>query len=164
MFKNFLLFSLISALPSFTDISYNPYQTSSSLDNSLPNEVKTIIVQQNSSTTQKENFPTIQKEGFVFQYMGCNRLSSDLVKCDLVVNNKQQRRYLKIYASHSRLIDDAGNELRGSEAMLGSQGGSNELSTDIPMKASITFRGAIGDKIKLFDISTFNFNVEFIQK
>ncbi|HEY9804855.1 MAG TPA: hypothetical protein V6D25_31265 [Leptolyngbyaceae cyanobacterium] len=87
------------------------------------------------------------------------------------MTNKQQRREL-IIENKTRIIDNAGNELVASEFSLGSEKGSsasNDLSTNIPMKASVTFRGAIGSNIILFDIKAYtrgpgHFNVEFKQK
>jgi hypothetical protein len=92
-----------------------------------------------------------------------------LTNCNLVVTNKQQRRGLFI-RNPTRIIDNAGNELIASQFTLGANSGptsaKNELSTNIPLKANIIFRGAISDNIILFDISSYAdgrgyFNVEF---
>ncbi len=161
MFKSVsLLLSLFSVFPTFTDFSFN-------------HTLKTIIVQQ--------NVPELEKEGFIFQYTGCERLDSDRVKCNFVVLNKRQRRKLFIIAETTRIFDATGTESRALQVNLGVENSTNnvtysrnigeiihfaanEISTNVPIKGSAIFRGPIQNPITLFDMDFNTFRIEFNTK
>jgi hypothetical protein len=166
MFKTTLIIGLAFGLGSLIQSSYafSPeFNNKNTSNTSVP-----IVVQKDDN--QQPTYPTLELEGFLFQFRGCQATEKhDITQCDLVVTNKQPKRVLSI-GNPTRIVDDAGNELIASQFTLGAisskYGVENELSTDIPVKASVIFTGAIGENIKLFDIKAYvyqrgSFNVEF---
>ncbi|PHJ56245.1 hypothetical protein VF14_27490 [Nostoc linckia z18] len=178
MLKTILLLSLISGLDGFTKPSLDLNQKfSQQVDNTkLPNTSKQIIAQRkapinspkNTSTT-KETYPTLEVDGFLFQFKGCKSTEPRVTRCDLVVKNTtRERRGLSI-GSRTRIIDDLGNELDASSFTLGSNQNNwpqavNDLPANTSLKANIIFRGDIGSNIILLDIRANNSQIEFRQK
>jgi hypothetical protein len=163
-----LILSLVPVLQPFSDFSLSRYFISYITDNSNSfNNLETIIAQR--------KLPTFEKDGFVFQYTGCERLSSDSIKCNFVVNNKQRTRPLGIVREETRIIDSAGNEFIALQVNLGTKKDNsvtilndkvvrfaiNQIPTKAPMNGSAIFRGDIANKIVLFDIYTGDYHIEF---
>jgi hypothetical protein len=169
MLKNLpLIFSLVPLLQPFSDFSLSRYFIYPITDNSNSfKSLETIIAQR--------KLPTFEKDGFVFQYTGCERLSSDSIKCNFVVNNKQRRRPLAIVREQTRIVDTAGNEHPASQVSLGAKkDGSvgrlngnfvwmaiNQVPSKAPINGNAIFRGNIANKIKSFEIHTGDFLIEF---
>ncbi len=88
--------------------------------------------------------------GFVFELTSCHA-AGDSVRCDFLITNNSPDRGLRIQlGGKSRLIDDAGNELRGrgDGSFLGSARGHDmladlysELVPGVPIRARVVFRG-----------------------
>ncbi|MEH1924387.1 hypothetical protein [Nostoc sp.] len=163
-----LILSLVPTLQPFSDFSVSQYFISYITDkNNSFNNLETIIAQR--------KLPTFEKDGFVFQYTGCERLSSDSIKCNFVVNNKQRTRPLEIVREETRIIDSAGNEFIALQVNLGTKKDNsvgilndkvvrfaiNQIPTKAPMNGSAIFRGDIANKIVLFDIYTGDYHIEF---
>ncbi|MEH2053666.1 hypothetical protein [Nostoc sp.] len=163
-----LILSLVPTLQPFSDFSVSQYFISYITDNNNSfNNLETIIAQR--------KLPTFEKDGFVFQYTGCERLSSDSIKCNFVVNNKQRTRPLEIVREETRIIDSAGNEFIALQVNLGTKKDNsvgilndkvvrfaiNQIPTKAPMNGSAIFRGDIANKIVLFDIYTGDYHIEF---
>ncbi|MEH2272955.1 MAG: hypothetical protein V7K68_31795 [Nostoc sp.] len=163
-----LILSLVPTLQPFSDFSLSQYFISYITDNNNSfNNLETIIAQR--------KLPTFEKDGFVFQYTGCERLSSDSIKCNFVVNNKQRTRPLEIVREETRIIDSAGNEFIALQVNLGTKKDNsvgilndkvvrfaiNQIPTKAPMNGSAIFRGDIANKIVLFDIYTGDSHIEF---
>lgn len=161
MLKMALLLSLISGFSGSTNFPFNTPNVVSHFDGSNPSHFSEKILAQ-----QTQN-PRLETEGFLFEFTGC-KLAGDNRICDFTVVNQQQRRYLYICAPKTKIVDSAGRELIASQVVLGAKkaGGCvrNQLSTNIPTKASATFNGLIGSNIILFDINASKFNVEFKQQ
>ncbi|MDZ7991143.1 MAG: hypothetical protein RM022_006375 [Nostoc sp. EfeVER01] len=170
MFKSALIFSLIPSLVSFTQSSFDKYQILSPNFNSK-NSLATLAKIGFQKKTTKENNPKLfEVEGFIFELIGCKSGGYNITKCDLAVENTLEKRTLQIVVNKTRIIDDAGNELVASQATFGSKkhqyGVSNDMSTNVPIRASVTFSGLLGEKINLLDISCYMqgtgfFNAEF---
>ncbi|MGF1981394.1 MAG: hypothetical protein RMY30_038220 [Nostoc sp. CmiSLP01] len=162
MFKNLLLLvSLMYVIIDYTNFSFSrpsfAYNSSGSNRSNLSGKVL---------AQQTDNPPILEREGYLFEFRGC-KSTGDNTTCDFAVVNKQQRRYLSICAPKTKVVDSAGRELIASQVFLGAKkaGGCvrNQLSRDVPTKGSVVFDGLIGSDIRLFDISAYKFNVEFIQ-
>lgn len=157
-----LLFSALLSATLMGEVSL-PFETPESLSsedleiqNRVKNDTPNLIAQ---------DYPAIQSDGFVFEFRGCeSTANSDRpLRCDFLVENVDgQRRSLGIYANNhpqerSRVIDAAGNEISGSFIEFGSLSGSgratNELSSGIPVRASIWFPESPQGGIRLFDVS-----------
>jgi hypothetical protein len=167
MFQNTLIFSLILGLAGFTkaSLAFHPQLN----NKNIPNTLRSTIVQKNDSPQETDNYITLEVENFLFQFRGCQLIQYNVTRCDLVISNKLSKRVLYI-KNPTRIIDDAGNELIASGFRLGAVSSKyhvkNELSTNIPIKASITFQGSVSDNIKLLNIGAEthgrgSFNVEF---
>ncbi|MDZ8031404.1 hypothetical protein [Nostoc sp. DedSLP04] len=173
MFKSALIFSLIPSLVSFTHPFFDKYQILSPNFNNK-NSLATLgkIVSQ-IKTTKENNPKLLEVEGFVFELIGCKPGGYNVTNCELAVENKLEKRRLQIVVGKTRIIDDTGNELVASQASFGSKKGRygiiNDMSTNVPIKASVTFSGLIGENINLLDISCYShgsghFNAEFKKK
>jgi hypothetical protein len=169
MLKNLpLIFSLVPLLQPFSDFSLSRYFIYPITDNSNSfKSLETIIAQR--------KLPTFEKDGFVFQYTGCERLPSDLVKCNFVVNNKQRRRRLGIVREETRIVDTAGNVHPALQVSLGGKEDDsvgrlngnfvwmaiNQVPSKAPINGNAIFRGNIANKITSFEIQTGDFLIEF---
>ncbi len=166
-----LLLYLVSGFQNYTNLSFNTHFIYDYVNNhNYPNSSETIVVQQNV-------VPGIEKEGFIFQYTGCERVPTNFMKCNFVIFNKRQRRQLSIISETTRIIDGAGNEFRALEVNIGVQKSNraiydnkrrevihlatNELSTNVAIKGSAIFSGTIQNTISLFDIDFYDFRIEF---
>nr|MDZ8287561.1 hypothetical protein [Nostoc sp. ChiSLP01] len=165
-------FNLLLLLSTFQFVRADQNNNTTPIINSIPSTIdnnNSVTISQKKPA--QENFPTLEKEGFVFVFKGCESTADNIMTCNLVVTNKQQRRRLDLYCGDTRIVDAAGNELRAIQVTLGTQWSSNcgyaagnDMSMNIPMKASATFRGLITDNIILFDIYANGFHVEFKQR
>jgi len=93
-------------------------------------------------------FPRIvETENYLFELSTC-ALSSDEVRCDLLVTAKNQGRELMLWGT-SRLIENDGNEIFASQIWLGneySKGGNYNqihkgLTRGVPLKMRVEFAG-----------------------
>ena len=161
MLKMALLLSLISGFSGSTHFPFNTPNFVYHFDGRNPFHFSEKILAQ-----QTQN-PILEREGFLFEFAGC-KSTGDNITCDFTVVNQQQRRYLSICARNTKIVDSAGRELIASQVVLGAKKVGacvkNQLSTNIPTKASATFNGLIGSNIILFDINASKFNVEFKQQ
>ena len=147
---------------SFHDIAYNFKSPSDSITNS-----PSLIAQE---------IPTIQEEGFIFEFLGCEtRPNTDVpLTCDFIIENSQElERTLTIFGSKggynlSRIIDTSGNEILASYAQIGRSSGrkaSANLPSSIPLKASLSFSEAPEGGIRILDMELHGglgfFDVEF---
>jgi hypothetical protein len=165
-----LLLSLVPVFNTFTNFSSNPHSVYHYVYNkNSPSASKAIFVQQ--------ALPVKEKEEFKFQYTGCERLSSDSMRCNFTVINKRQRRPLTMIRETTRIIDGAGNEFRPLQVNIGVEKdtrsayvsklgkvisfATNEISTNAPINGSAIFNGPIQNPIRLFDIHFDDFHIEF---
>jgi hypothetical protein len=125
------------------------------IQNRIINDMPNLIAQ---------DYPAILSDGFVFELRGCeSTANSDRpLRCDFLVENAdEQRRGLYLYAywsssNKSRIIDAEGNEVVGSFVEFGNSSDSSyalaELSSGIPVRASIWFPNAPQGGIRLVDV------------
>lgn len=173
MFKSTLIFSLIHSLITVTQPLFDKEQLLSHNFNNKNYLVTSNKTFYQKNTTNKNRDTKLEVEGFIFELIRCKASGYNVTRCELAVENKREKRTLQIVVNKTRIIDDAGNEIIASQATLGSRNGRygviNDLTTNVPVRASITFNGLIGEKINLLDISfymqgTGYFNAEFKRK
>jgi hypothetical protein len=87
----------------------------------------------------------VEAEDYIFELVQC-KLSGTTLTCYLIITNNAADRQLSIYApnlgfgSHSRIIDQFGNEVSGRIAVLANNGRDYaELVSGIPIKGNIKF-------------------------
>ncbi|MFK8183992.1 MAG: hypothetical protein AB8B99_11505 [Phormidesmis sp.] len=143
------------------------------------NIVLDSINSQHSGTANllAQEIPAIQKEGFVFEFLGCESTPNTDVPltCDfLVENSRDDERLLYLYAvptsAFSRVIDVRGNEIIATNVELGSASNTRwvsvEMPSRIPLRASLSFSKAPEGGIRILDVGAYNpdssyFDVEF---
>jgi len=85
---------------------------------------------------------TQESNGYLVALDGCKRSGRD-VTCSFLITNKEPDRQLWFNLSNTRFVDPTGNEYAGEMGQLGRQAGSgsvyNNLITDIPLRANVTF-------------------------
>ncbi len=85
----------------------------------------------------------VEVKKFLFQLQQC-RLSGQTVTCDFMVTSKGQDREMTILGNTgSRILDDAGNEFKAGDVIIGNASDSDwvtkRLVSDIPLKARLVF-------------------------
>lgn len=101
----------------------------------------------------------VESNGFVFDLLSC-RMSGTTVICDFKITNIGKDQSLSISAGEkTRIIDENGNEISSSYVQFGKNentyGVSNNLATDIPIKARLKFDkiDAVVNQLSLLEIS-----------
>jgi len=123
----------------------------------------------------------VEVRDFIFELQGC-KLSTQAVKCSLLVTNKGKDREIGIYgkggmwlgytvwvSGESRIFDNFGNEYIAKNAQLSNKEGgsvSSLLVSGIPTKASVSFENVSSEAtmIPLFELSCYSgdkFTVQF---
>lgn len=110
-----------------------------------------------SANLSQNSYPVIQQNGFVFQFKGCvaTPKSDQALRCSLVIENKENRRELRLYSRDSKIIDGEGNEFFSTKCELGSDSGEHpkvDLPTQVPIKGSISFSKVPKGGIRILDL------------
>ena len=136
---------------------------------------KSITNNNNNSENKASN--SVEAQDFLFNIENCRKTSSDEKQCTLLITNQVEERKLVIYGNYgrggqSRIIDSSGNEIIASRVALGKKSNrayvSSVMLTNVPIKATIVFKGLIEKDINTISITASsksnsykNFNVNF---
>lgn len=140
-----------------------------------------------ASASEQTSLMTLEKEGFIFELQNCkNKTNAEVpLECEFKVENiKKNRRVLNLCINRSRIVDSAGNEIRGLSGNLGNRDETTspynpynlnlnlnygydsyscnniqqgiELVNGVPMKGIITFKKAPEGQILLLDLGCYS--------
>ena len=120
------------------------------------------------STTAEKKVP-VQKQqagNLSVELKEC-RISGISVKCDFLAVNSAEEKHFWFYAWQSRLLDEEGNEYKGTSGAFGGRGQEDFvqaiLATGVPIKVQLTFQGIPAElqRATLLDIPFNNAGVQF---
>lgn len=107
-------------------------------------------------------------DGYKFKFVSCQAYSPDEVACSFLVSNDRQPRTLQLFAQRSKIIDQNGNTIVGSLAILGEappfcktvcvMGDSEELPTRVPIKGEVIFKSPTAGQDILINYIEFDFS------
>ena len=115
---------------------------------------------------QQEN--VVSANGYKFKFTGCQAISVDELSCTFLVSNDRQPRTLQLFAQRSKIIDQNGNTIVGSLAILGeappfcemvcAMGDSEKLPTRVPIKGEVIFKSPTAGQNILSNYIEFDFS------
>ena len=160
---NIFLSATTLASLSFIIPTLNLHEANNSSEANFSNIVRN---QNNLMAQQQENI--VSANGYKFKFTGCQAYSVDELSCTFLVSNARQLRTLQLFAQRSKIIDQNGDTIAGSLAILGEappfcqmvcvMGDSEKLPTRVPIKGEVIFKSPTAGKNILSNYIEFDFN------